>query len=394
MVTRMGVSMATVVLLAPITTAHAAQVSFKNWESYLGAGVSAGYGDDTVYLQYEWWHPPQPPHILERGEYHAVLKNPPYSEARAAFEITANYLPQDIDAHMSAQYSSNPKGGWTTAGVGGLGVYRFRVDEDSVWWFSGFASSSYRGELYNPVFPDYNLFLEDGPPLPGCNGQGNNSTEASARYVFLSATSSYGLSLHAGLESRSSEYSFETASGEYEMGAQLRLAGIHRDVRNGGFSEGLDHWTKLGDGQAEIGGEAHNPYVVLVSGSPISISQHTKTPDIPFALYFEYMFQQPSGTITVLLGDNVIKSIDATSGIGTFNTELLTIDEPALFGLSDAELKFLFEAPQPGLAAALDNIAFYVVPEPNSLSLAVGALVGVLGVICFRKRTKHQKRSA
>lgn len=92
-------------------------------------------------------------------------------------------------------------------------------------------------------------------------------------------------------------------------------------------------------------------------GSPTSISQDVDTDTTPVELIFNYRFDTPTGALTVSLDGTVLGTIVApdpvTSGFGTARI----LVDGALLGLTDLELKFEIDGPDPSIVK-IDNILF------------------------------------
>jgi hypothetical protein len=97
--------------------------------------------------------------------------------------------------------------------------------------------------------------------------------------------------------------------------------------------------------------------VVMIAGSPVSISQLVDTPEVPFDLKFDCRFETLTGTLTFSLNGAVLGNITAPyPPIGPFTSNIYTIDDPNLENMQDAELKF--ELNGDGSAVLIDNIIF------------------------------------
>jgi hypothetical protein len=177
----------------------------------------------------------------------------------------------------------------------------------------------------------------------------------------------------------------------------------------------------------------------LINGDftgPAPVVHQVDTPAEAFDLSFSYLFEnnftrQPEGRLQVFLDGTEVARVE---GLGVrqsdFQTETVRIDDPALLGLSDAPLAFVFEAAYnndvfvrdivfpgvqdgdfPGLypirardqsdfsgwtavagSPTLDYTPIRIVPEPPPLALLIAGTMAVLGY-GWRKRAGSGKRS-
>lgn len=97
----------------------------------------------------------------------------------------------------------------------------------------------------------------------------------------------------------------------------------------------------------------------LVTGSPVSLSQTVDTPQGPFSLVFDYLFETLTGELMVMLDDVLLGSLVAPLSLqnGFLTATLPILDGSPLIGRTDVSLVFLFDGPK-GSSILLDNIVF------------------------------------
>ncbi len=149
-------------------------------------------------------------------------------------------------------------------------------------------------------------------------------------------------------------------------------------VYNGHFNgDTLFGWDITGPGTASTTMLGIGDYASqLTAGSPVSISQLIDTPGLPFTLDFLFDFQTPTGTLDVTLDGQLLASLTAADDTEPGFTALsLDVTAPALLGLADAELVFIFDG-DTGSAVLLDNVL--IIPEAGGwvlMGLGVTALL-------------------
>ena len=96
----------------------------------------------------------------------------------------------------------------------------------------------------------------------------------------------------------------------------------------------------------------------LVTGSPASLIQQVATPEGPFDIVFDYLFESLTGELSVLLGGLAVGQLAAPGTLaGDFLTATFSILDPSLFDLDTVALTFLFDGPE-GSRLLLDGIFF------------------------------------
>ena len=156
---------------------------------------------------------------------------------------------------------------------------------------------------------------------------------------------------------------------------------VDPNLYNGHFDGNtLFGWTVQGAGSASLAALGTDEYAAeLTTGSPVSISQRVDTPEAPFTLDFLIDFQTPTGTLDVTLDGQLLASLTAADDTEAgFTPITLSVDAPALLGLTDVELVFMFDG-DTGSVVLLDEIA--LVPEPGTLFPMILA-----GVILIRRQ--------
>lgn len=96
-------------------------------------------------------------------------------------------------------------------------------------------------------------------------------------------------------------------------------------------------------------------YVKMTTGSPAELSRIVDTPDAPFTLQFDALFEVGDGVLTVLFGDDELVSLHAGDfDLGVLRTFFIPVDDPFL-NLVDVALRFLWDGPA-GSVLRLDNV--------------------------------------
>ncbi|NNM00549.1 MAG: hypothetical protein HKO62_07355, partial [Gammaproteobacteria bacterium] len=146
-------------------------------------------------------------------------------------------------------------------------------------------------------------------------------------------------------------------------------------------------WEVSGPGTAErvpLGGGGGKA-LRLTTGSPITLSQLLSTPFEAFELTFLYEFLTTTGDLSVLLGGELIASIDAPAAPGGGLTPFVVlVDNPALLGQTGLELAFLFDG-LTGSQILLDDIAAAVVVVPLPAALPMFMTAALAGLAGFRR---------
>ena len=128
----------------------------------------------------------------------------------------------------------------------------------------------------------------------------------------------------------------------------------------------------------------------LIAGSPTSVSQPITTPEEPFRLEFDCLFEQAGGELRVFLDEQPIGG--PLSGTAVVPNEwqhvLLEVADPALLGLGELDLTFVFYGAS-GQALLLDNVGSQPIPEPGVASLL---LLGGLFAIWRRGNSSRDRR--
>lgn len=153
-----------------------------------------------------------------------------------------------------------------------------------------------------------------------------------------------------------------------------------RSLKGGSFSGSLAGWDVVtSGGSASVHDYNGNSVAKLVTGSPVILKQRLDTPAEAFDLDYDYDFASWSGTLTVTLNGTVIDTLSGNGGRLYHRTRSVT--NPALLGLSKAELAFKFDNYSSGTVLYLDAIA--ITPEPATLGLL---LLGGLTIAASRRR--------
>jgi len=157
-------------------------------------------------------------------------------------------------------------------------------------------------------------------------------------------------------------------------------------VANGDFEDGLGGWTTQGNVTAvDLAGDT---VARLTTASPAILSQLVNTPDIPFWLSFDYLFQQELGSLEVWLGGSLLDTLTWPGTTSDFTRYSRLVADPALLGLVDAKLLLSFDGPQGGLQLLMDDVDLSPVPEPSTF--ISWSLLGALGIAVgyFRRRSR------
>ncbi len=169
----------------------------------------------------------------------------------------------------------------------------------------------------------------------------------------------------------------------------ISLTGDVGQVLNGNFDSGrtpiaLPSWnvkvpvTGGGAKLVDAGrpGRPDNKAAEIYAGSMVELSQQVSTFDDPFFIHFDAWAKNDSGTLSLLLDDNLLGSWNYNElGTGDFMSFSVLVDDPALRGGIDLKLAFQWNA-NTGHAVWLDDIRMTAVPEPSgAVVLAVAALL-------------------
>ncbi len=150
----------------------------------------------------------------------------------------------------------------------------------------------------------------------------------------------------------------------------------------GGSFDSFQGWDVTGGGSAEIVDRSGENMVKLITGSSVNLKQLLDTPDSDFVLSYDVDMSETWGQdLYVYLDGTLIDSVyNSTSGKVFRQIE---ITNPALMGLSEAELRFTLDYSSSGYVAYVDNIE--IVPEPTTSMLLV---LGVMGLLQRRRATR------
>lgn len=157
-------------------------------------------------------------------------------------------------------------------------------------------------------------------------------------------------------------------------------------LKNGDFGVGgYSGWDVFGEGSVDIVNYpgSSNPAARMTTGSPVSMSQLLDTPAEDFFIAFDYDFMDSTGKIDVYLAGVPLDTVFGVHGALTHHTIL--VDEPALQGLTSAELEFrMYCLPDgPGIVGYIDSVDMAVVPEPMTLALLAAGIP-----LALRRRRK------
>jgi len=156
------------------------------------------------------------------------------------------------------------------------------------------------------------------------------------------------------------------------------------------FSEDNVAVTFEGPGDGKIIDDLENSYAALETRSPIYMDMIIDTSDDSFLIYFDYQFLTASGILDVLIDDMLIGSWDSSAvSLGSWSSASFWVSNQALFGLSNANLRFAFDGPA-GSKINIDNIRLGTVdlkpvPEPETLFLLV---LGLTLIVMTKKKRK------
>jgi hypothetical protein len=171
---------------------------------------------------------------------------------------------------------------------------------------------------------------------------------------------------------------------EYEYTPQQQNLTPDADFEN----QDLSLWQIGGSGNAlvaEYPEGSGNHVVVLITGSPVSLSRLLDTPSQPFDLSFDYTFPGLAGSLDILLGDTLLTSLSAAGEIpGSFRQSRVRVEDPALLGRAGETLAFVLDG-TPATEVFLDNVAVFAVPEPSAEILNLAAL-STLGLLTRSRR--------
>lgn len=130
---------------------------------------------------------------------------------------------------------------------------------------------------------------------------------------------------------------------------------------NGDFQAGALFWGASAPGRFDViampgDPSAPNLMAELATGSPISLSNTlTRTPDHVFRILFDAEFVSGSGILDVLLDDLIIATFLPDSVTDGLPLAIEVLD-PRFGGLSNVDLTFRFDAPEPGQKLLIDNV--------------------------------------
>ncbi len=153
-------------------------------------------------------------------------------------------------------------------------------------------------------------------------------------------------------------------------------ASYDSQLLGGSFAGSLYGWDSWGSGSVTV-----TTYSVGVSaarmetGSPVYLAQLFDTPAEAFTLGYQVDMTSWSAALNVYLNGTLIDTIGSNTG-GLIDRQI-EITNPALLGLTSAELKYELTAGSAGQVAYLANVQIVPepIPEPATLTLlALGAL--------------------
>ncbi|MEX0939256.1 MAG: hypothetical protein WDZ59_15445 [Pirellulales bacterium] len=147
-------------------------------------------------------------------------------------------------------------------------------------------------------------------------------------------------------------------------------------VGNGRFQDGLAGWSTTGEGsvsETEVDGTTA---AMFTTGSPATITQLINTPASPFEVTLDFRFEQELGELSIELADQMLGSLVSDGLIGELQSMSFLVTDPALFGLTGAELGITFDGPESGLDLLLSRVSVVraevaPVPEPSTIALAM-----------------------
>lgn len=160
---------------------------------------------------------------------------------------------------------------------------------------------------------------------------------------------------------------------------------IRSDLLNGTFADGLTHWESGGPDTVELIEINGNAVTKFTAGSPAVLSQKVITDPMDL-LSFDYKFEQAEGQFDVLLGNDLIASLQESELFSDdWSSFSVTLEDPGLWGRQD-ELSFVFDG-QTGSQFFLDNVRLGVtaIPEPSAL-LLLGIATAAVGLRRGRRR--------
>jgi len=146
------------------------------------------------------------------------------------------------------------------------------------------------------------------------------------------------------------------------------------NILNPDMEDGLNGWDHSGTvTTTDHPWEPGNSVAMLETASQSAMWQAIDTPDGPFSLEFSAEFLTSTGTFTVLINDQVVYTVTAPEeprgGTSVF--------DPALYGLSEVDLKFTLDGPD-GVASQLilDELLITPIPTPQLTMTAAAASPG------------------
>jgi hypothetical protein len=156
---------------------------------------------------------------------------------------------------------------------------------------------------------------------------------------------------------------------------------------------GLDEWETTGNGTAQIIQNQDKGAVVQIGvtdetavGSAVIFSTQIDTPEDPFFLSFDYLFETTTGSLEVSLNDVLLATLAPSISTDFLSfSELITLN--SLLGLTNTELSFSLFPGSPS-SILLDDVSLSLadsasVPAPATLALFG---LGFAGLVLSRRK--------
>lgn len=155
----------------------------------------------------------------------------------------------------------------------------------------------------------------------------------------------------------------------------------------------LSGWTISGGGSVAIvpdpRGGTHL-IMQMTTGSPVTIAQEIGTNGLPFAISFDYMFLDHSGTLQIFLDDVLVEEILADPSADDFLTALIRVDDPDLYTRETLLFQLTFNGQISGLRLMIDNLEGQSIVNseipvvPSAVALGTG--VALFGWMARRRQ--------